>query len=55
MTSDRPYRARMSNADAFRELRRCAGSQFDPNVTAALVSRLYSERAGRPLHAVANA
>jgi diguanylate cyclase (GGDEF)-like protein/putative nucleotidyltransferase with HDIG domain len=52
MTSDRPYRARMSNADAFRELRRCAGSQFDPNVTAALVSRLYSERAGRPLHAV---
>ena len=46
MTSDRPYRARMSNADAFRELRRCAGSQFDPNVTAALVSRLYSRARG---------
>jgi diguanylate cyclase (GGDEF)-like protein/putative nucleotidyltransferase with HDIG domain len=53
MTSDRPDRSRMSHADAFRELRRCAGRQFDPNVTAALVSRLYQERAGRPLHVVA--
>ncbi|MEA2191334.1 MAG: hypothetical protein QOI73_1455 [Solirubrobacteraceae bacterium] len=49
MTSDRPYRARMSNADAFRELRRCAGGQFDPNVTAALVAHFYHERSGRPL------
>jgi diguanylate cyclase (GGDEF)-like protein/putative nucleotidyltransferase with HDIG domain len=49
MTSDRPYRARMSHADAFRELRRCAGQQFDPAVTAALVSRFYHERAGRTL------
>ncbi len=49
MTSDRPYRARMSDADAFRELRRCAGRQFDPDVTAALVARLYHERAGRPI------
>ncbi|MDP2709613.1 MAG: diguanylate cyclase [Solirubrobacteraceae bacterium] len=52
MTSDRPYRARMSHADAFMELRRCAGRQFDPQVTAALVARLYHERAGRALHAV---
>ena len=49
MTSDRPYRARMSDADAFRELRRCAGGQFDPNVTAALIARLYHERSGRPM------
>jgi len=49
MTSDRPYRARMSDADAFRELRRCAGGQFDPNVTAALIARLYHERSGRPV------
>ncbi len=49
MTSDRPYRARMSHADAFRELRRCAGRQFDPEVTAALVSRFYHERSGRAL------
>jgi diguanylate cyclase (GGDEF)-like protein/putative nucleotidyltransferase with HDIG domain len=52
MTSDRPYRRRMSGEEAFRELRRCAGRQFDPNVTAALVARLYHERAGRALRAV---
>jgi diguanylate cyclase (GGDEF)-like protein/putative nucleotidyltransferase with HDIG domain len=52
MTSDRPYRSRMSHADAFHELRRCAGRQFDPNVTAALVSRLYHQRAGRTLQVV---
>ena len=52
MTSDRPYRRRMSSGDAFRELRHCAGGQFDPNVTAALVARLYHERAGRALRVV---
>ncbi len=52
MTSDRPYRSRMSHEDAFRELRRCTGRQFDPQVTAALVSRLYQQRAGRTLLAV---
>lgn len=35
MTSDRPYRTRMSVADAVAELKRCAGSQFDPAVVAA--------------------
>jgi HD-GYP domain-containing protein (c-di-GMP phosphodiesterase class II) len=30
MTSDRPYRDGMPVADAVAELRRCAGSQFDP-------------------------
>jgi HD-GYP domain-containing protein (c-di-GMP phosphodiesterase class II) len=49
MTSDRPYRARMSHQDAFTELTRCAGRQFDPDVTAALVGFFYNERAGRPL------
>ena len=43
------YRARMSHADAFRELRRCAGAQFDPSVTTALVAHFYHERSGRPL------
>ena len=47
MTSDRPYRGRMSHADAFAELTRCAGRQFDPEVTAALVAFLYHQRAGR--------
>ena len=46
MTSDRPYRARMSHADAFKELTRCAGKQFDPAVTAALVAHFYHDRAG---------
>ncbi len=30
MTCDRPYRTAMSRQDAFKELRRCSGTQFDP-------------------------
>jgi diguanylate cyclase (GGDEF)-like protein/putative nucleotidyltransferase with HDIG domain len=30
MTSPRPYRSQLSFADAMRELKRCAGTQFDP-------------------------
>ena len=37
MVSDRPYRAAMSHADALAELRRCAGTQFDPAVVRAFV------------------
>ena len=32
MTSDRPYRKAMTKADAFRELKNGAGSQFDPKL-----------------------
>jgi HD-GYP domain-containing protein (c-di-GMP phosphodiesterase class II) len=35
MTTTRPYRTAMSEADAMAELRRCAGHQFDPSVVAA--------------------
>ena len=35
MTADRVYRAAMSEDDALAELRRCAGTQFDPRVVAA--------------------
>src|SRR5579875_2221502 len=35
MTSDRPYRQRRDSAWALAELRRCAGTQFDPVVAAA--------------------
>ncbi len=36
MTSDRPYRAAVPVEAALAELRRCSGSQFDPEVAAAL-------------------
>ena len=32
MTSDRPYRTALPETDALAELRRCAGTQFDPAV-----------------------
>jgi len=37
MTSDRPYQRAMTHAEAQAELRRCAGTQFDPAVVEALV------------------
>ncbi len=37
MTSDRPYRAAMSQADALDEIRAGSGTQFDPGVVQALV------------------
>jgi diguanylate cyclase (GGDEF)-like protein len=36
ITSDRPYRAAQSSAAALAELRRCAGTQFDPKCVEAL-------------------
>jgi two-component system, cell cycle response regulator len=36
MTTDRPYRAAVSDAEARAELRRCAGTQFDPRVAETL-------------------
>lgn len=44
MTSDRPYRRRSSVADAVTELRRCAGTQFDPGVVSALTTVLSGGR-----------
>jgi diguanylate cyclase (GGDEF)-like protein len=40
MTSDRVYRGRLTQEDALAELERCAGSQFDPAVVAALAEEL---------------
>src|ERR671924_1965818 len=37
MTTDRSYRRALPVADAIAELERCAGSQFDPAVVAALI------------------
>jgi diguanylate cyclase (GGDEF)-like protein/putative nucleotidyltransferase with HDIG domain len=44
ITSDRPYRAARSHDEAVDELTSCAGSQFDPAVTAALIGHLYGQR-----------
>jgi diguanylate cyclase (GGDEF)-like protein len=44
MTSDRPYRARMSHEEAIEEISRHVGTQFDPKVTAALIGHLYGQR-----------
>ena len=44
ITSDRPYRAARSHSEAVEELTRCAGTQFDPSVTAALIGFLYGQR-----------
>jgi len=44
MTSDRVYRQRLSDEDAMDELFRCAGSQFDPDVVAALAAELGAVR-----------
>jgi HD-GYP domain-containing protein (c-di-GMP phosphodiesterase class II) len=38
MTTDRSYRRALPRAVAVEELRRCAGTQFDPDVVAALVA-----------------
>ena len=48
MTTDRSYRAAMPLADACAELRRCAGTQFDPRVVATLVEVLEADAVGIP-------
>jgi putative nucleotidyltransferase with HDIG domain len=42
MTSDRPYRQGCSWSQAVEEIKRCSGSQFDPNVVAAFL-RIYGD------------
>jgi diguanylate cyclase (GGDEF)-like protein len=50
MVSERPYRAAMPIRGALAELRRCAGTQFDPHVVDAF-SALVAERDSAPLAA----
>ena len=52
MTSDRPYRAAMPPRHARRELEAHAGTQFDPEVVAALLDILDREAPGVPVEAV---
>jgi len=44
MIAERPYRAGMPVHDARRELERCAGTQFDPDVVDAFLATLSDER-----------
>jgi putative two-component system response regulator len=37
MTSDRPYRSAMSREEALDEIKRCSGTQFDPDVVTAFL------------------
>ena len=48
MTTDRSYRRALPVADAVAELERCAGSQFDPAVVAALVELAVADGAREP-------
>jgi HD-GYP domain-containing protein (c-di-GMP phosphodiesterase class II) len=47
MISERPYARRRTDDQALAELRRCAGSQFDPQIVEAF-ERLLRERAHAP-------
>jgi diguanylate cyclase (GGDEF)-like protein/putative nucleotidyltransferase with HDIG domain len=51
MTSDRVYRGRLTQDHALAELERCAGTQFDPNVVAALAEELHHVEEAEPVRA----
>ena len=44
LVSDRPYRKALDHEAALAELRRCAGTQFDPGVVAALLESVTAPR-----------
>ncbi len=48
LTSNRPYREALTPGEALAELRRCAGTQFDPQVVEALAADLAEESAPSP-------
>lgn len=49
MTSDRPYRPAMSHEKAVAEIKKCAGTQFDPNLVPFFLEILEEERTKRGL------
>jgi len=44
MTADRPYRKGMCVEDAITELKRCSGSQFDPDITVKFIDKVLSQK-----------
>lgn len=49
MTSDRSYRKGLSEEEAIDEIKRCSGTQFDPNITKALTDRKTEKTEGQGL------
>ena len=43
LTSERPYRKGYSNKEAIAELKRCSGTQFDPEVVDILINQVLTE------------
>ncbi len=43
MTTERPYRAPMTQEEAIVELKSCAGKQFDPNVVSVFIAKVLSK------------
>ena len=48
MVSDRPYRGARAEEEAFAELRRCAGTQFDPELTERFIAVVSGRRKPAP-------
>ena len=46
MTQPRPWRTTMSHAEALKELRSCAGSQFDPKLVEIFCEKVHDELYG---------
>ncbi len=44
MTNDRPYKKAVSEEEALEELRRCSGTQFDPNLVKVFIDRVLNDR-----------
>ncbi len=48
MTSDRPYRQRLSHTEAVQEIRRCEGTQFDGRIASVLFKLIERDASGQP-------